>query len=303
VRVPGAAALCVLLISPGLIPAASAGPAPSDCPQCDVWTSPQKPFRVYGNTYYVGTRALGSILITSPQGHILIDGTVQEGAPQVAAHIRALGFRVEDVRLILNTHVHYDHAGGIAALQRLSGAQVAASPSSARVLMQGHSDRDDPQFGSLLRAPTPIKHVRILRDGEELSVGTISVRAHFTPGHTPGGTSWTWRSCEGDRCLNIVYADSLSAVSADSFRFSHNTTYPNVLTDFGRSFDVLSSLPCDILLTPHPETSNVMGRLGERDAGNAAAFIRSSACREYVEAARAALGQRLAREGDSGGVR
>jgi metallo-beta-lactamase class B len=106
---------------------------------------PQKPFEVYGNTYYVGTQTIGSILVTSPKGHILIDGTVQESAPQVAANIRALGFRVEDVRLVLNTHVHYDHAGGIAALQKLSGADVAASPSSARVLRKGGYDPDDPR--------------------------------------------------------------------------------------------------------------------------------------------------------------
>lgn len=272
---------------------------PSDCPKCADWTLPQKPFKVYGNTYYVGSQTIGSVLITSPKGHILIDGTVQEGAPQVAANIRALGFRVEDVRLILNTHVHYDHAGGIAALQKLSGAEVAASPLSARVLMRGRDQPDDPLFDLHLRNPTPVKHVRVIQDGEILSVGTLSVQAHFTPGHTPGGTSWTWKSCEDSRCLNIVYADSLSAVSADSFHFSHNTTYPNVLKDFARSFDVMSALPCDILLTNHPEVSDVLGRLHERSAGHADAFIDPSACRQNAEAARAALKQRLTQEARS----
>ena len=272
---------------------------PPDCPKCGEWTLPQEPFKVYGNTYWVGTRTIGSILITSPKGHILIDGTVQEGASQVAAHIRALGFRVEDVRLILNTHVHHDHAGGIAALQKLSGAEVAASPWSARILMQGHDERDDPLFDDHLRQPTPVKHVRIIKDGETLSVGTLSVVAHFTPGHTPGGTTWTWKSCEDSRCLNIVYADSISAVSSDSFHFSHSTTYLDVLKDFAKSFDVMRALPCDILLTNHPEFSDVMGRLEARNAGHPDAFISPSACRELADAGSAGLKQRLTREATS----
>jgi metallo-beta-lactamase class B len=291
------AGLAILLSTATL--AAPGSTPPSDCPKCAEWTAPQKPFKVYGNTYYVGSQAIGSVLITSPKGHILIDGTVQEGAPRVAANIRALGFRVEDVRLILNTHVHFDHAGGIAALQKLSGADVAASPWSARVLMQGHYEPDDPLFDDRLRGPTPVKHVRIIRDGETLSVGTLSVSAHFTPGHTPGGTSWAWKSCEDTRCLDIVYADSLSAVSADSFRFSHNTVYPNVLNDFAKSFDIISALPCDILLTDHTEFSDVMGRLHRRNAGHPDAFIDPSACRQYVEAARIRLTQRLSQETDS----
>jgi len=198
----------VTLAAPGSI-------TPSDCPKCAEWTAPQKPFKVYGNTYYVGSQTIGSVLITSPKGHILIDGTVQEGAAQVAANIRALGFRVEDVRLILNTHVHFDHAGGIATLQKLSGADVAASPWSARVLMQGRYEPDDPLFDDRLRGPTPVKHVRVIRDGETLSVSTLSVIAHFTPGHTPGGTSWAWKSCEDGRCLDVE-SQQIVPAEADS---------------------------------------------------------------------------------------
>lgn len=290
------AALTLLLSAAA--PAAARSSTPPDCPKCAEWTARQKPFRVYGNTYYVGSQAIGSILITSPQGHILIDGTVQEGARQVAANIRALGFRVEDIRLILNTHAHFDHAGGIATLQKLSGAAVAASPWSARVLMQGRYESDDPLFNDRLRGPSPVASVRVIRDDETLAVGALSVTAHFTPGHTPGGTTWTWKSCEQSRCLNIVYADSLSAVASEGFRFSHNTTYPTVLQDFAKSFDVISALPCDILLTPHPEFSDVLGRLRERNAGHPDAFIDPAACRRYAEAARAALRQRLAQEAE-----
>lgn len=269
----------------------------ADCPKCPEWTVSQKPFKVYGNTYYVGTHALSSILITSSAGHVLIDGTVSEAVPQVVANIRALGFRVEDIRLILNSHVHFDHAGGLSAIQRMSAAEVDASEWSARVLMQGRSSPDDPQYGSLPRDPERVEHLRIIKDGETVAVGRLRLTAHLTPGHTPGGTSWTWKSCEKARCLSVVYADSMSAVSAQGFQFSHSTSYPTVLQDFTKSFDTLSTLPCDVLLTPHPEVSDTLGRLQRRDSGSDPdAFVDSSSCREYVASARSDLEKRVAQE-------
>ena len=264
------------------------------------WTAHQAPFQVYGNTYYVGTRGLSSILITSSAGHVLIDGTLAEGAAQVADNIRALGFKMHDIRLILNTHAHFDHAGGIAALQKASGAEVAASPWSAQVLMQGRLAAQDPQYLSLSRAPDRVEHVRVIRDGEELRVAALRVRAHFTPGHTPGGTSWTWESCARQRCLHMVYADSLNAISAPEFKFSHSTTYPQVLDDFRKSFAVLGALPCDILLSAHPDGSGMYERLARRDSGaDPDAFINANACRTYVDSARSFLEQRIASEARS----
>ena len=283
-------------------PLAAAAPAvaPPDCPRCAEWTESQKPFRVYGNTYYVGTRALSSILITSARGHVLIDGTVAEAVPQLVANIRALGFKVQDIRLILNSHDHFDHAGGLAALQRLSSAEVAASAASARVLLQGHSDPDDPQFGSLARGPQPLAHVRVVHDGETLSVGPLRLTAHLTPGHTPGGTTWSWTSCEAQRCLHVVYADSLSAISTPGFKFSASAAYPSALRDFEKSFATLATLPCDILLTPHPEVSDTFGRLRRRENDGALdAFVDSAACRRYGQQARVDLERRLAQERES----
>ncbi len=260
------------------------------------WSAPQQPFRVYGNTYYVGTHGLASILITSPRGHILIDGTLAESAPVIASNIRALGFKVEDVKLILNTHVHFDHAGGIAELQRLSGAVVAASESTSRVLKSGHSEPDDPQFGTAPAIPA-VASVRIVQDGETLHVGSLAVTAHFTPGHTRGGTSWTWQSCEHERCLNIAYVDSLSAISNDTFRFSGNSTYPDVRQDFEKSFVTISALPCDILLTPHPSVSDLWTRLKKRDEhADVNALVDPGACKQYAETARLGLQKRLADE-------
>jgi metallo-beta-lactamase class B len=257
--------------------------------------APQTPFRIYGDTYYVGTHGVASILIASEKGLVLIDGDLAQSVPQIVANIRTLGFRVQDVKLILNTHVHCDHAGGIAALQRLTGAVVWASPSSAAVLREGGVGHDDPQLG-LVAPIDPVAHVQTLNDGETLHVGAIAVTAHFTPGHTSGGTSWTWLACEHARCLNIVYADSLNAVSADGFRFTSSTAYPNVLGDFARSFAVMDRLPCDILVSVHPEQSDLWTRLAARTQGNADALIDGAACKRYAANAQANLAKRVETE-------
>ena len=265
------------------------------CASCAEWNAPQQPFRIFGNSYWVGPRGLGSILVTSPQGHVLIDGALPESAPAILAAIRALGFQVEDVKLILNSHAHFDHAGGIAELQRATGAAVAASPWSARVLERGASDASDPQHG-VLRGYPAVAHVRSIADGDTLRVGPLALVAHFTGGHTPGGTTWSWRSCEGTRCLDLVYADSQTPVSADDFLFTRNTTYPSAIADFEHGFAVLDSLRCDVLLTPHPDASQLWQRLAARDAGQANALVNPNACRAYAAAGRERLQQRIAKE-------
>ena len=242
------------------------------------WTAAQQPFRIYGNTYYVGTHGLASILVTSPNGHILIDATLAENAPAIMDHIRTLGFRAEDVKLILNSHAHYDHAAGTAAIQSASGATVAASAWSASVMEHGSSPKDDPQFGLLPDYP-PIPNVRVITDGETLHVGALSLTAHFTPGHTPGGTSWSWESCEADKCLEIVYADSQTPVSADGFLFSKS----NAPAQFQRGFAALEQLRCDILVTPHPGASSFFERVAAKT------LVDPHACRRYVSIARRAI--------------
>ena len=247
--------------------------------------APQAPFRVYGNTYYVGTHGVAAILIASDRGLVLIDGDLAVSVPAIANNIRTLGFRVGDVKLILNTHVHCDHAGGIAALQKMSGAAVKASPWSAAVLRAGGVGRDDPQNG--IEVPiAAVARVSTLRDGETVRVGPLALTAHFTPGHTPGGTSWIWQSCEGRRCLNMVFADSLSVVSAPGFRFSDGDT----AAGFRRSIALVDRLPCDILITTHPEMSDLWGRLKTH------ALIDPAACHKLAASARGALDKRLATE-------
>jgi metallo-beta-lactamase class B len=259
------------------------------------WTQDQPPLRIFGNTYYVGTRGLTAILITSDNGHVLIDGALPESADMIADHVRKLGFRIDDVELIVNSHVHFDHAGGIAALQRLSGARVAASPSSAAVLKSGQSGPDDPQYG-VVSAIERVANVRVIADGEVLRVGSLAVQGHFTGGHTPGGTSWTWRSCDGSECLDIVYADSMTAVSAAAFKFSSSPTYRRAVADFEKSIAFLRKTRCDLLLTPHPDASGLWGRVAKRDAGDRNAIAERGHCARYADRAEAGLKTRLARE-------
>jgi metallo-beta-lactamase class B len=266
-----------------------------DCPRCAEWNAPQTPFKLFGNSYYVGPHGVSSVLITSPGGHVLIDGGLAESGPVIAGHIRELGFRIQDVKLIVTSHVHFDHAGGVAELQRLSGADVAASPLSAPVLESGASGRNDPQYGILV--PIGKAHdVRTIADGETLHAGAVAVTAHFTPGHTSGGTSWTWRSCEDARCLDMVYADSMTSVSADGFLFTRSREYPNAVADFEKTFAFLERVPCDIAVASHPEMVQLWQRLARREAGEADGLIDRDVCRRYAASGREQLRARLARE-------
>ena len=259
------------------------------------WEGPQDPFQLYGNSYYVGTAGLSSVLITSPAGHILIDGASPKAAVQIAAHIRQLGFKLEDIRYILTSHEHYDHVGGVAELQRLSGATVLTSVAAKPVLETGKADKGDPQFGNLPDM-TPVARVRTVRDGEAVELGPLSVKAHYTPGHTQGGVSWTWQALEKGRAMNMVYADSLTAVSGPNFRYSGNALYPNAKRDIERSIARVAALPCDILVTAHPDASGLLEKQAKQKQLGNAAFVNPGACVAYADAGREKLTQTLAQE-------
>lgn len=254
------------------------------------WSAPQEPFALYGNSWYVGTRGISSVLITSPAGHILIDGGPTGSGKQIAEHVRKLGFKVEDIRYILNTHEHFDHAGGIAELQKLSGAAVLGSPENVRVVGSGQPDKGDPQFPSL-DPMTPIRKTRAVVDGEVIKLGPLAVTARFTPGHAKGSTSWTWQSTEGGRTANLVFADSLTGIAAKGRRFSRNPGYPDAVAELQKSIGIVAALPCDILVTGHPEASSLWERKAEHTRLGSAAFIDREACSKYA----AKAGERLAR--------
>jgi metallo-beta-lactamase class B len=268
---------------------------PVACDQCEAWNAPQTPFRVFGNTYYVGTAGLSAVLVASEGGLILLDGALPQSAAQIDQNIRALGFRTQDVRLIVNSHAHFDHAGAMAELQHASGAAVAASPAGARALEQGRPVAEDPQAGSA--AFPPVKSVRVLSDGDVLRVGTLAITAHFTPGHTPGSTTWTWQSCDGATCLTMVYADSLNPVSLPGFRFTGDGTHPSRVDSFRQSIARVAALPCDILLTVHPEFNDMKGKLARREQQPGTnPFIDAGACRAYAAMASRSLDRRIAEE-------
>jgi metallo-beta-lactamase class B len=267
------------------------------CDLCDAWNVPQEPFRLFGNTYFVGTAEIGAVLIASDNGLILVDSAMPQSVLQIDANIRALGFQTSDVRLIVNSHAHFDHGGGIAALQRFTGAIVAASEAGARGLREGGPVPGDPQFAFNDRFPA-VPDVEVVADGETLRVGDLAITPHYTPGHTPGGTTWTWVSCEGERCLNMVYAESLTAVSADDFRFSGGNGAPSVEAEFRASIDKVSNLPCDVLMATHTGFVGMRRKLEARVAQPGTnPFIDPLACQRYAETAREGLERRLAEEG------
>lgn len=285
--------LLFLLTLPGLLEAQQPTP---NCKSCAVWNTPQAPFLIYGNSYYVGPRGLSSVLVTSDSGHVLIDGALPESAPQIAANIQTLGFRIEDVKIILSSHVHFDHAGGLAELQRLSGAPVAASAWSAAVLKTGAIPRDDPQFEILLPL-APVAKVRTVKDGEMVSVGPLKLTAHSTPGHTPGGLSWTWQSCSDGRCVDLLYMDSTTPVSAPGFKFTKNDRYPNAIQDIEKSIAFLNNTKCEILVTAHPEAAGLWARLEAKEKNRTPdAMVDTGACRDLANRAKDVLQKRIASE-------
>jgi len=268
---------------------------PHQCGDCPAWNKAREPFRVFGNTYYVGTDGLSVLLVTGDAGHVLLDGGLTQSAPLADANIRKLGFKTEDVKLILVSHGHFDHAGGVHALQRHTGATVAASEPTAQALNRGENTPDDPQFGfgKAFNGFPPVKTVKVIRDQEVLKIGTLSIKAHLIPGHTPGSTAYTWQSCDDGKCLNIVYADSLTSPSAPGFKYGKR------LELFRRSIEKVAALPCDIVLSPHPAFTQVDQKLKKRaelKGGGPDPFIDSNGCRAYAAAGMKLLEARIAEE-------
>jgi len=258
-----------------------------DAKDPDSWTKPAPPVRIHANTYLVGTCGISSILVVGDQGDVLIDGGPEAAADLIAANIRSLGFRLQDIKFILNTHEHYDHVGGIAKLQRMSGATVVTSAAGAKVLSSGTPASDDPQFG--LAKPFPAVAVgRVVGDGDEIRLGNLMLTAMATPGHTPGALSWRWVSCDGGVCRTIVYSDSLSPVSAPNYKFGDHPAY---VAAYRASIAKLAASPCEILLTPHPGQSDMPQRfaLGK-------ALLDENGCKAYAAALTKALDERLAKE-------
>jgi metallo-beta-lactamase class B len=229
------------------------------------WTEPQAPFHILGDVYYVGSKGLAAYLIASPQGHILIDGTVAENAPMIEANIQKLGFRLQDVKILLNSHAHHDHAGGLAQLKQDTGAELWSSPGDRWALEHGRPRGDNPAN----QTPwPPVKVDRLLHDGEAVRVGEVSLNTVFTPGHTPGCTSWTLESIYAGVPYHVIFPCSL-AVAGNVL--VGNKAYPSIAADYRKSIERLEAFnAADVVLPAHPEVADVLGRheaqvLGDSD--------------------------------------
>lgn len=257
------------------------------------WLTPNAPTRLYGNTYLVGHGGLNVALIDTGKGLVLVDGGVPQGVLTVEDNIRKLGFKLSDIKVILSTEPHYDHAGGLAALARDSGATVIASKEAAETLRQGKSGPEDPQFGQLASFP-PVEKVNVLPDKAKLIVGKILIYAYATPGHTAGSMSWGWKSCEASKCLNILFGSSLNPVSAPGYRF---TDHAPIVASFRTSIARMRKLPCDILLSAHPDQSGGDVKFTALAAGKTPnPFIDPKACSAYADKFTGLLEARLAKE-------
>lgn len=215
----------------------------------DNWGRPIEPFQIADNTWYIGTEGLAALLIKTNAGAILVDGGIPDAAQMLVNHMKKFGVKPKDLKWIVYSHAHHDHAGPIAELKRITGAKVAANAESATLAARG--GKDDIHFGD--KVPfEPFKTDRLLMDGETVELGNISLKVHFTPAHTPGSHSWTWTDTIDGKPVHIAYVDSLSA---PGYKLVNNPSYPLIVEDYRRGIEKVKSLPCDLLLTPHPEAS------------------------------------------------
>ncbi len=261
-----AAALC-LLLSAFVAPTLDA----QQNPTWREWNQPVPPVRIAGPLYYVGMAQVTSLLLTTPKGHILIDGAFPESAARILENVRALGFRPEDIRILLSTHAHADHAGGLAELKAKTGARLYAGAADVPQLARG--GLGDFAFGDDLPFP-PVTADVAVKDGDEVTLGDVTVRALATPGHTPGCTSWAFTFQDQGKPLRVLV---IGGTSAPSYRLVENAKYPAIAADFERTFARLSAEACDIFIEGHGFSFG----LEEKRAGRRS-FIDPEGCRESL---------------------
>jgi metallo-beta-lactamase class B len=248
------------------------------------WRQPIASVRIADRTWQIGTEGLTALLVMTDDGAVLIDGGMPQAADALLANMERLKIAPADLRLLLSSHAHADHAGPFAALKRRTGAHLVANAESAALFARGGSD--DLHFGDEITYP-PVQTDRIVMDHEVVSQGGTDFIVHFIPGHTPGSVAWTWTDTRDGRPVRIAYVDSLSA---PGYRLQGNLRYPRLVDDYRRSFDVVRGLPCDLLLTPHPGASNWNYAAG--DAAGAEALT----CAAYAEGAATRFEAQLAEE-------
>ncbi len=254
--------------------------------QSRAMNQPVPPFHIIGNIYYVGASDIASYLIVTPAGDILLDGGFVETAPQIEANIQMLGFKLADVKILLSSHEHLDHAGGLAELKKLTGAQFVAMAEEVPGLESGAS------FPAV--APD-----RIIHDGDTVELGGATMTAHLTPGHTRGCTTWTMVAHDAGKPYNVVFVGSASVLPNYKLtdRPGSPATYPGIEADYEKTFRVLKSLPCDVFLGSHGQFySLVQKREAMSKAPAQNPFIDPAGYQAYITRAEAAFQAELQRE-------
>ncbi len=255
------------------------------------WTAPNKPYRVVGNIYYVGSETLSAWLITSSAGHVLLDpGMSAQGAKLVEGNIVSLGFKLADVKILINTHAHFDHAGGLAQVKADTGAKVWASRPDEPALEQGR------HFGDNDNGLTPFPAVKVDKafgDGQKLKLGETTLVAHLTPGHTVGCTSWTTTVTEKGRPLNVTFTCSLSVAGNV---LVGNKTHRTIVADYRSSFAKLRTIPTDVMLPAHEEQGDLLAKREKMLRGDNNAFIDPTELGRFVAASEVAFNKELARQ-------
>src|SRR5882757_11063953 len=240
------------------------------------WNKPTEPFKMIGNVYYVGTDGLASYLITSAQGHILVDTVMPEATSQIKASIEKLGFKVTDIKYLVNTHAHIDHTGGLAEMKQASGALMIAGEADKPLLEGGYYP--GAQEDTALAFP-PVKVDRTVREGDKVTVGDVTLTAHETPGHSPGCTSWAFSVKDGDATRSVlIFCSGTVALN----RLVGNPTYPGIVDDYRKTFARAKDMKVDILLAPHPEMYNMQDKRAVMTAGAANPFVNPGEFNTYT---------------------
>jgi metallo-beta-lactamase class B len=244
------------------------------------WNAPFKPFRIIGNIFYVGPSGVSSFLITTPVGHILIDTGFEITVPRIRESVARLGLKLADIKIILNTHAHLDHAGGDALMKKLTGAKIMMSEADASLLASGGTNDFTPYSREMISYP-PAHADQILHDGDVVSLGGADLRCHLTPGHTKGCTTWTMDVEDAGKVYHVLFFGSTSVLPG--VQLANNPKYPNMVEDFTDTFRKLKALPCDIFLAPHTGFFNLTGKAERLDHGERPnPFIDPQGYREFI---------------------
>jgi metallo-beta-lactamase class B len=243
------------------------------------WTEPFPPHRIAGNLYYVGSRDLASYLITNPQGHVLINSSLEESVPLIRASVEKLDFKFSDIRILLISHAHSDHCAGSAEIVKQTGAKYWVMDQDADAVENGGAKKARVGKGDYTQFPSA-KVDRRLKDGEEVKLGDSVLVAHLTPGHTPGCTTWTLQVADNGKPLNSVIIGSPNV--NPGYVLVGNKNYPSIARDYEQTFRVLKALPVDLFLGAHGGYYGMEAKHARLGKGDANPFIDPAGYLRYV---------------------